>query len=146
MMIKRSNIGYCWHEDVFMWKDLTSFFRLAKSSIWEVYLLGLFALANLSNRKENRDLMLNTREDEVNDVPTMDITTSAVDCILCEIWCPSRLERPLLYANMIRKNFRGYLPQLQSVVLYSLTNHHQKFLTRKLERTRFKKDIKLFAA
>jgi hypothetical protein len=99
---------------MYIWISMRPYVPLVYSPVKEIFMLGMFALANLTGKVDNRKILV---EEELKDK------------VLCLAW--TQCEETKVFAQTIYKNIVGNSkpsepPSLYSIVYNYLNNHHRK--------------------
>jgi hypothetical protein len=98
---------------MYIWISMRPYVPLVYSPVKEIYLLGMFALANLTGKADNRRLLI---EEELSDK------------VLCLSWtnCPeAKVFADAISKNIITNSKPSEPPSLYSIVYNYLNNHHR---------------------
>jgi hypothetical protein len=98
---------------MYIWISMRPYVPLVYSSVKEIYLLGMFALANLTGKADNRRLLV---EEELGDK------------VLCLAWtnCPeAKVFADSISKNIVTNSKPSEPPSLYSIVFNYLNNHHR---------------------
>jgi len=98
---------------MYIWISMRPYVPLVYSSVKEIYLLGMFALANLTGKADNRRLLV---EEELSDK------------VLCLSWtnCPeAKVFADSISKNIVTNSKPSEPPSLYSIVFNYLNNHHR---------------------
>jgi len=98
---------------MYIWISMRPYVPLVYSSVKEIYLLGMFALANLTGKADNRRLLV---EEELGDK------------VLCLAWtnCPeAKVFADSISKNIVANSKPSEPPSLYSIVFNYLNNHHR---------------------
>jgi len=99
---------------MYIWISMKPYVPLVYSSVKELYMLGMFALANLTGKAENRNLLV--QED-------------LRDKVLCLSWTEqseAKVFAQSIYKNIISNMKPSEPPTLYSIVYNYLHNYHRK--------------------
>jgi len=99
---------------MYIWISMRPYVPLVYSAVKEIFMLGMFSLANLTGKADNRNLLI---QEELKDK------------VLCLSWC--QLPETKTFAQMIFKNIvtnskPSEPPSLYSIAYNYLNNHHRK--------------------
>jgi len=99
---------------MYIWISMKPYVPLVYSSVKELYMLGMFALANLTGKAENRNLLV--QED-------------LRDKVLCLSWTEqseAKVFAQSIYKNIVSNMKPSEPPTLYSIVYNYLHNYHRK--------------------
>jgi len=99
---------------MYIWISMKPYVPLVYSPVKELNLLGMFALANLTGKADNRKLL---SQEEL------------LDKVLCLSWSQGEESKPFaaaIYKNLISNMKPAEPPSLYAIVYNYLNNHHRK--------------------
>jgi len=99
---------------MYIWISMRPYVPLVYSPVKEVFMLGMFALANLTGKVDNRKILI---EEELKDK------------VLCLSWteCPeTKVFAQTIYKNIVSNSKPSEPPSLYAIVYNYLNNQHRK--------------------
>jgi len=99
---------------MYIWISMRPYVPLVYSPVKEIFMLGMFALANLTGKVDNRKILV---EEELKDK------------VLCLAWTQceeTKVFAQTIYKNIVNNSKPSEPPSLYSIVYNYLNNHHRK--------------------